>query len=579
MRIPGYKAERLVARGGMSSVYLANQESLSRRVALKVLRRFDNPRQTERFLHEARIIASLQHRNIITIHDVGTIGERHYIAMEYLEGGSLADRIDLGIPAIQALDLLESMASCLDFVHRKDIVHRDIKPSNILFHADGTPKLTDFGIAKQIDVDQELTLEGSAFGSPYYLSPEQAEDRPLDGRTDIYALGIVFYQMLTGRRPYEESSHIETIVAHLSNPIPALPEELSGYQDLLEKMIAKSPENRVGSAGELLALIRKVRSAQSEQAPDSAVSRSEFARKGLLLRASQASFLTRLSVVVALPVFAIGAFQLIGESTNGQAAAPRLVSRVPSIELSYETAKARVDPRVVVDGSKTETVGPASLPETSMLPPDPEEPLISEPVSQLVKAPVAEPVEKTKYVAEAVTDQQAEQYADTDPESADDSNERIDDLMRAGDRALKANRLTTPAVDNAYAYYTSVIELDPANRAAHEGLDRIASRYAVLARRALRKQERQRARRYVARGIAVRRNHADLLAIRGDLDELDRLAAVPPTQEIVPEAVPVRHEPRITSRQFEGTIVTSRGAEGTGNLVKDFKNVWRSVFD
>ena len=99
MRIPGYKAERLVARGGMSSVYLAKQESLGRRVALKVLRRFDNPQQAERFLHEARIIASLQHRNIITIHDVGTIGERHYIAMEYLEGGSLADRIDHGITA------------------------------------------------------------------------------------------------------------------------------------------------------------------------------------------------------------------------------------------------------------------------------------------------------------------------------------------------------------------------------------------------------------------------------------------------------------------------------------------------
>jgi serine/threonine-protein kinase PpkA len=151
--------------------------------------------------------------------------------------------------------------------------------------------------------------------------------------------------------------------------------------------------------------------------------------------------------------------------------------------------------------------------------------------------------------------------------------------MRAGDRALKANRLTTPAADNAYAYYTSVIELDPANQAAHEGLDRIASRYAVLARRVLRKEDRERARRYVERGISVQRNHSDLLAIRGDLDELDRLAAIPPAPEVVADASPVRQEPRISSMEFEGTIVTSQGGEGTGNLVKDFKNVWRSVFD
>ena len=579
MKIPGYKAERLVARGGMSSVYLAMQESLGRRVALKVLRRFDNPRQAERFLHEARIIASLQHRNIITIHDVGAIGERHYIATEYLEGGSLADRIDHGIPPMQALDLLESMASCLDFLHGKDIVHRDIKPSNILFHADGTPKLSDFGIAKQIDGDQELTMEGSAFGSPYYLSPEQAEDRQLDGRSDIYGLGIVFYQMLTGRRPYEESSHIETIVAHLSKPIPVLPEELSGYQGLLEKMIAKSPENRVGSAGELVALIQQVRSAQSGPSADSVASHGEGARKGLFAQASGASFLIRLSAVATLLVLTVGTLWLIGDSPNGQAAAPRLVSRVPSIELSREPTNTAVEPQTVVKESKAVTVAAASLPETNMLRVDPVAPVIAEPVAELVEAPVAEPVETKQSVAEVATDQQAEQDAVSAPETVDDSGGRIDDLMRAGDRALKANRLTTPAADNAYAYYTSVIEHDPANRAAHQGLERIASRYVVLARRALRKDDRQRARRYVERGISVQRNHADLLAIRSDLDELDRLAAIPPAPEVVAEAVPVRQEPRISSWEFEDTIVTSQGVEGTGNIVKDFKNVWRSVFD
>ncbi len=175
MEIPGYRIERLVAEGGMSSVFLAVQESLGRRVALKLLKKFDSAQHATRFLEEARIIASLEHRNIITIHDVGVIGERHYIAMEYLEGGSLQDRIDNGIQPEAAIDLLEDIAICLHFVHRKGIVHRDVKPSNILFHVDGTPKLTDFGIAVQRDRDQEQTMDGSAFGSPYYLSPEQAE--------------------------------------------------------------------------------------------------------------------------------------------------------------------------------------------------------------------------------------------------------------------------------------------------------------------------------------------------------------------------------------------------------------------
>ena len=259
MKIPGFNIERLIADGGMSSVYLAVQESLDRRVALKVLRKFDSPKHAERFLYEGRIIASLNHSNIITIHDIGAVGEQHYIAMEYLEGGSLADRIDQGMELPDILDLVETIAGCLDFVHRREIIHRDVKPSNILFHLDGTPKLTDFGIAKQLDDDQDLTMDGSAIGSPYYFSPEQAEGRPLDGRSDIYGLGIIFYQMLTGHRPYAENSHVQTILAHLTHPLPVLPEAYSTYQDLLERMIAKAPEDRVASARELVDLVRAVR--------------------------------------------------------------------------------------------------------------------------------------------------------------------------------------------------------------------------------------------------------------------------------------------------------------------------------
>lgn len=267
MDIPGYTIDHLIAEGGTASVYLALQQSLGRTVALKVLDKLDNAEQSARFLAEGELIASLNHRSINTLYDVGRVGDRHYLAMEFLEGGSLADRIAKGLRLTAALDVLESMAACLTFLHDKGIVHRDVKPSNILFHADGTPKLTDFGIAKQLGRDQQLTLDGTALGSPYYLSPEQATNQPLDGRSDIYSLGVVFYEMLTGRKPFSEDSHVQTIVAHINQPVPKLPDSRATYQPLLERMMAKEPQERFGSAAELLGFIRGIRLANPDRPP------------------------------------------------------------------------------------------------------------------------------------------------------------------------------------------------------------------------------------------------------------------------------------------------------------------------
>lgn len=175
LNIPGYRILRPIADGGMASVYLAVQESLNRPVVLKLPKKFNDIYQSARFVNEGRIIASLHHRNIITIYDVGVSGERHFFTMEYLQGGNLEDRITRGMSTDEALDLVEVIGTCLEYVHRKEIIHRDIKPANILFRRDGTPVLTDFGVAKQIESDSRLTRDGTALGSPYYISPEQAE--------------------------------------------------------------------------------------------------------------------------------------------------------------------------------------------------------------------------------------------------------------------------------------------------------------------------------------------------------------------------------------------------------------------
>ncbi len=267
LNIPGYTLQRLIAEGATASVYLATQNSVGRTVALKVLDKLDNVEQSARFLAEGELIAGLSHRHINTLFDVGRVGDHHYLAMEYLDGGSLTERIERGLRLSTALDIVEHLAACLAFLHDRGIVHRDVKPANILFHADGTPKLTDFGIAKQLDRDQQLTLDGTALGSPYYLSPEQATGQPIDGRSDIYSLGVVCFEMLTGDKPFSENSHVQTIVAHINQPVPTLPEHLAAYQPLIDRMMAKEPEGRFGSAAELLGFIRGLRLANPERPP------------------------------------------------------------------------------------------------------------------------------------------------------------------------------------------------------------------------------------------------------------------------------------------------------------------------
>jgi tRNA A-37 threonylcarbamoyl transferase component Bud32 len=261
LRIPGYKITRPIAEGGMASVYLAVQESLERPVVLKLLKKFTDIYQSARFVKEGRIIASLNHRNIITIYDIGVFGERHYLSMEYVGGGNLEDRILEGMKPAAALELVEVIGGCLDFLHKKDIIHRDIKPANILFHSDGTPILTDFGVAKQESTDSRLTKDGTALGSPYYISPEQAESKRVDGRADIYSLGIILYEMLTGKKPFQGDSDIQIIISHLSDPVPTLPDGLEQYQELVDRMIAKNPDERFSTAEEMLLYIRTFREA------------------------------------------------------------------------------------------------------------------------------------------------------------------------------------------------------------------------------------------------------------------------------------------------------------------------------
>jgi serine/threonine protein kinase len=246
IEISGYRLLRQLGRGGMATVYLAVQESVDREVALKVMSPalLADPNFGERFLREAKIAAKLHHRHVVGIHDVGRSGDHHYIAMEYLAGGPVLLKDGNPRPVAFALRVIREIAIALDYAHKKGFVHRDVKPDNILLRDDGSSALTDFGIARALDPAAKMTQTGAVVGTPHYMSPEQARGRSIDGRSDLYALGIVLYEMLVGRVPYQAEDSLAVGIMHISQPVPVLPEPLAHLQPLISRMLAKQPEDR-----------------------------------------------------------------------------------------------------------------------------------------------------------------------------------------------------------------------------------------------------------------------------------------------------------------------------------------------
>ncbi|MEN2395116.1 serine/threonine-protein kinase [Pseudomonas halotolerans] len=252
--IPGYDIEGPIGEGAMASVYLATQRSLERKVALKVMAAAlaADPTFCERFLREGKTLARLSHPHTVTIHDIGNVGELYYMAMEYLPNGTLKERIAAGLSPEQGLIYIRQIASALGYAHGLGLVHRDVKPANILFRADGTAVLSDFGIAKSLDDRTQFTQAGFAVGTPSYMSPEQARGQDIDGRADLYALGVVLYEILVGKLPYTGNDALSTALAHLTEPLPELPVHHGHYQDVLRKLLAKDPAERFPDAAALL---------------------------------------------------------------------------------------------------------------------------------------------------------------------------------------------------------------------------------------------------------------------------------------------------------------------------------------
>ncbi len=453
----------------MATVYLAVQESLNREVVLKTVNSVLGEQSDflERFINEGRIVASLTHPHIITIYDIGVAEELIWIAMEFVEGGDLKARIRRHLSVDQTLGITLKIAQALEFAHARDIVHRDVKPANILFRPDNTPLLSDFGIAKQVTIDLELTSTGTILGSPFYMSPEQAEGRAVDGRTDLYSLGVIFYEMLTGDRPYNGDTAVKVIMQHIQSPVPHLPDEFKDFQPLLSKLMAKDREARFPGALELIRDVRLLQEKRSAVVGNRSTSSPATARtmEDALLSSTPPG--KRRGKRLALLV---GCLALVG---GGWFALYAYSESLRNSTLSERYAHA-----------SEELAGNGDVPS----------------LESILGAPGAN---DTKRGAIATEDM-------------------VQALHWLGTYSIRANRLTQPPADNAYYYFSRLLDLDPENDAAKKGFASIAERFVVLAEEQFNSRNYGKARSYIALGLQVQPDNEGLKTLQSFIDNREQ---------------------------------------------------------
>lgn len=252
VRIPGYRCVRRLAGGSVSQLYLAESEKAGSLIVVKVtpsVRDESGVDQSfERFLQEYEIAHRLHHSSIVRCHELGVADDHAYLAMEYFPEGDLRRRIRSGITPADALDIASQIAGALAALHQAGALHRDLKPGNVLMRSSQRIALSDFGLAKHAAIDMEITDPGIIFGTPHYMSPEQGHGEPVDERSDLYSLGVILFEMLTGEKPFTDSNPMAIIYKHRNQPVPRLPPGVARWQPLVDRLLAKRPEDRYASA-------------------------------------------------------------------------------------------------------------------------------------------------------------------------------------------------------------------------------------------------------------------------------------------------------------------------------------------
>jgi TPR repeat protein len=546
VRIPGYTIQREVGRGGIATVYLAIQESLDRQVALKVMAPAlaADPNFTERFIREGRTVAQLAHPGIVTIYDISVADYQHYIAMEYLGSGSLKERMHKRIAPATALSILRQVAAALGYAHEKGFVHRDVKPENIIFRGKDAPVLTDFGIAKSTESSTQLTSVGVIVGTPRYMSPEQADGRGTDPRSDIYALGVILFEMLTGRPPFDSTESIAILYSHINDPIPELPEEFSSFQPLVNAMLAKEPDQRVPDSESLIEMVRTAqrgeRGIKRADPSGSASSRGKRERRATgkrrdgvipLLGWSGAAFAMTIVAAVLLKALVDPApekpVSMAGKADQVAAVSDETIPTMPEPESPASAMLAPVQPVT-------------SLPPAAATPEDGSMPApaatMSQPVAKDLQANAGqsdasdEPTGKTGSGAAIESPPRQAEVGKTGQKwrQRATNEEHIDVLLQLANKQILQDRLSYPEGDNALESYRSVLSIDPANAEAQAGLENLAQVYLNRAQKKANEGKYQSALLYVERGLSASPSHDGLQTLQRkslDMIEAEKLFA------------------------------------------------------
>lgn len=489
----------------MAAIYLAEQASLQRQVVLKFL----NPKLDDaikrRFIDEGRIIASLEHPNIITVFDVVSTEKYNFLAMEYLEGGDLEHQLKNGLDTYNALQIISKIADALHLIHKQGIIHGDIKPANVLFRRNGCPLITDFGISHQCEPKKEVNSGmGDLYASPTYASPELIQGMSFDYRTDMYSLGIMMYEMLVGEKPFQGDTEMEVIANSIQEPIPQLPDALKEFQPLLQSLLAKKPEDRLSDTKLVTRFVDqylkdhpdlKTLSSETKLIDSNVV--VEYVSKRKAQKSTKAA---RLALSPLLLLLLLSLLVWFNKDTLWNQWFSELATSKPTAKPPAEKVPTSARQNAFV---ASEPSGDSE--ETVLLLKQSEEDLMRH---QELLSQKEEEIQRVK--------SQLQQQQGNLQQKQSFKQKQIASLLKKAKQGLKEYRLTTPLNDNALYYYQKVLDMDANNKMAKKGIEEVVYRYELLARSELDKYHYQKAQQYISTGLSIDADNKRLKELQGE---------------------------------------------------------------